>query len=696
MMPYLAYGIAVVAVFAAAIVMVASRAQVRALRRQLDARDDELKVQLAFHRAMMDTIPGLIMLKDADARIYDCNRAYEEAFGFDVAGLKGRTLLDLEFYPKEVREAMYADDKAMLASPGSMVHNETRLTYLDGQVHDMLYWKTAFLLPDGRLGGLLGVMIDVSEIKRLEAAAMEAKTMADQANRAKSSFLATMSHEIRTPMNAVLGMLELVSLTRLDDEQRRLLEIVRESSKSLLRIIDDILDFSKIEAGKLEIKPEPMSVARVIDSVFLIYVGLASSKNLLLKKRIDPRIGPALHADPLRLRQILNNFVSNALKFTQEGEVEIGVELLERDAGRERLRFSVRDTGIGIPEDKRAALFQPFQQAEADTTRRFGGTGLGLAICRRLADLMEGEVSLESGVGVGTTLLFTAAFPIADPSELAQAPSNAPVLQQSLAGRRKAPTVQEAEAEGSLILLADDHPTNRLLLMRQLATLGYAAEATRDGVEALEKWKTGRFALLITDCHMPEMDGYQLARAIRALEAKNGGHRIPIVACTANALHGEAQHCFEAGMDDYVPKPVEMRELLAKLDHWLPVPGGDATVAVTQVEVGGSAPIVPGKVAEISGGDPAMEREILIDFRTSNREDAQALKRSVDARDPAAIQRMAHRMRGASKLVGAFDLASVCEMIEFAGRNQDTAKALELWPLVHEELQRLDQYLEKL
>ena len=665
------------------------------LKIRLVRAEGELKVQFAFHRAMMDTIPSLIMLKDADARIYDCNRTYEKAFGFEVDKLKGRTLLDIDFYPQDVRERMYADDKAMLASPGKVVHNETRLPFANGEIHDLLYWKTAFLLPDGRLGGLLGVMIDISDIKKYQQEALEAKEVADAANRAKSSFLATMSHEIRTPMNAVLGMLELMSLSKLDDEQGRQLDIVRDSSKALLRIIDDILDFSKIEAGKLEIKPEAMSVTEVIDSTFLVYVGVASSKNLLLKKRIDGRISPALRADPLRLRQILNNFTSNALKFTEKGEIELGVELIARDDEVEQLRFSVRDTGIGISPEARARLFQPFMQAEADTTRRFGGTGLGLAICRRLADLMGGEIAMDSHVGIGTTLVLTVAFPIADPAELTKQAAMDPASRQTLTARRKAPSIEEAVAEGSLVLLADDHPTNRMLLLRQLGTLGYAAEAAEDGLKALEKWKSGRYAVLITDCHMPAMDGYQLAREIRRIEGLNGSGRTPIVACTANALQGEAEICYAAGMDDYVSKPVEMRDLLAKLDRWLPLPnGGVAENAESRPSA--PPPLARNALTDISGGDKAIEREILADFRQSAHEDARQLKSGLDSQDANALRSAAHRMKGASRMVGALALASVCEELEHAGRDEDMAKALQLRPRFFAELEKLDDYLQAL
>jgi signal transduction histidine kinase/HPt (histidine-containing phosphotransfer) domain-containing protein len=586
-------------------------------------------------------------------------------------------------------EIMLEEDKpafmaaaAVSARTGAPLRYDYRVRHANGEVRWISSSSSVRKEADGsRLWN--GYWADVTGERQMELALQEAKEAAEAANRAKSIFLATMSHEIRTPMNGVLGMLELLSLTNLDGPQRTTLEVVRESGHSLQRIIDDILDFSKIEAGKLEVRPEAASIEAAVAAVRNIYGGNASSKGIDLSSSVDPRISPALMVDPMRLRQILNNLVSNALKFTTQGRIEIKAELLGRADGEDRVRFSVTDTGIGISPEDQARLFQPFVQTAADTTLHVGGTGLGLSICQRLAKMMGGSIEMASEVGKGTRMILELSLPIADAAELSAVNGASPVdFMKTARMRRMAPDIARAQIEGTLALLADDHPTNRVLIVRQINALGYAAESAVNGFEALEKWKTGRFGIVFTDCNMPEMNGYDLARSIRKLESVSGARRTPIVACTANALSGAAEACLAAGMDDYLPKPVNLAMLSKKLDYWLPLARQ-------------SAPLDRSALANLTGGDVRAEREILIEFRRVNEEDAAMLRRAVDKSDLAAVATASHRIKGASKMIGATALAGACERLERASSASDWESVVATMDVFGHELERLNTYCEE-
>ena len=510
------------------------------------------------------------------------------------------------------------------------------------------------------------------------------------ADAAKSRFLSMMSHEIRTPMNGVLGMLELLSLSALDGQQKSTLEVVRESGRSLLRIIDDILDFSKIEAGKLEVIPQVASVPRILANVVGIYAGTASSKSLTLKSHSDPRISPAVLVDSTRLQQILNNLVSNAIKFTSEGYVELKAELLGHENGRDLVRFTVSDTGIGVSGEAQAHLFQPFAQAGGATARVFGGTGLGLSIGQRLAHLMGGTITMESSPGHGTVMRLDLPLPVADPQALPQDLQGGASRDVDTAdlGRRRAPSAEQAATEGTLVLVVDDHPINRLVLMRQVTLLGYACETANDGREALDKWRSGRFRTVITDCNMPEMDGYELARAIRQQERAAGLPWTLVIACTANALRGEAENCFAAGMDDYIAKPVEIAKLMAKLDYWLPLAAVGTSAAGSQ-----AAPVDTAVLDEVCGRDIEVRRQALEHFHSANAEDSRALSHAMEVRDAMEVKRVAHRIRGAAATIGASALALTCARLEDAARARDWSAMLAVQEAFHREAGRLNAYI---
>ena len=404
---------------------------------------------------------------------------------------------------------------------------------------------------------------------RLAERVLERTAQLQHANHAKDSFLATMSHEIRTPLGGLLGMMELLSLSRLDQEQNEILAAAQKSGKSLLRIVNDILDWSKIEAGKMELAPRVASLPEMFKSVASTYFQIAFEKDIQLQFEIDPQLSTAHLFDPLRVSQILNNFTSNALKFTERGSVKLGAYRLARHDGSETIRFSVRDSGVGIEPEQQQRLFQQYEQGSAETARMYGGTGLGLAICHRLAELMGGQLSVESTAGIGSTFSFTVDLPVANQvaqahlRQLAEQNGNGEVVPDTT------PLVTTGQDVG--ILIVDDHPLNRMLLKQQLGMLGVRVEAATDGVEALSLWqnKDRHFDLIITDCHMPVMDGYELTYRIRDLEQQAGTKRIPIIAWTANVLVEEAEHCHAAGMDGLLTKPTELADLRAMLFKWL-------------------------------------------------------------------------------------------------------------------------------
>lgn len=680
---------------------------IRALNAELEARvharTAELETANKFLNSVIQHIPHMVIVKDAsDLSFVRVNRTFELMSGLSEQEVLGKTAYDIT-PTKEEADYFAATDKQVLALgqeldiPAAVRHTR------EGEVR-FLHLKKMLIRDDaGQPRYVLTIAEDVTdktrkerEVERLNAALAQRTAEVEAANRAKSTFLAAMSHEIRTPMNGMLGMLELLSLTQLDAEQRETLTIVRESSRSLLRIIDDILDFSKIEAGKLEVRSEVVSIRQVIEEVHSIYLGNASSKGLIVKRMVDPRISPAVRVDPVRLRQILNNFVSNAIKFTPAGgSIDISAQWVGRQDGEESLRFVVKDTGIGISQDDQLRLFRPFTQAADGEARSSGGAGLGLMITRHLAKLLGGSIGMESELGKGTSMTLDLTLPIVESvpdsgSESARAPPPPPIV-------RAAPSIAQAEAEGTLVLVADDHPINRLLLLRQVRTLGYAAQTAEDGAHALEMWESGRFGLVLTDCHMPHMDGYELARRIRSLEAADSGRHIPIIACTANAMVGEAEACKNAGMDDCLVKPVELSQLAEKLEHWLPVPQGLAAPVVARQEPEAApsiAPIDQALLMKNCGGDMAVVAEVLAAFQRTCDEDSAGLRAAAAAGNAAQVAPFAHRMAGASKMVGALAFAAACEHIDRASRVGDWEAVLAGMPAFDRECMRLAAYFE--
>jgi GAF domain-containing protein/ActR/RegA family two-component response regulator/HPt (histidine-containing phosphotransfer) domain-containing protein len=497
----------------------------------------------------------------------------------------------------------------------------------------------------------------IDELRERTDAAETARAEAEAANEAKSTFLATMSHEIRTPMNGVLGMMEVLERQGLGDDQLPLVATMRDSAQALVRIIDDVLDFSKIEAGRLELETTAFSLSGLVAGAVDTLRPQANAKGLAIAAEIEPGSNDALVGDPTRIRQILFNLLSNAVKFTERGEILVRAGTAPLGGGETRVVLAVEDTGIGLDAVQQARLFEPFSQADSSTTRRYGGTGLGLSIVRRLAQLMGGHVSVESAAGEGST--FTVSL------VLTAAPAESPlaVLLKPVAASPAAAAMTGGTA--ARVLVVDDHPVNREVLLRQLGLLGLPADTAEEGSEALAAWAPGRYAAVLADLHMPGMDGYELTRQLRAREGE--GMRTPIVAVTANAMRGEEERCLAAGMDAYLAKPVAIDRLRAILERWLPICEGEIAAS----PVGTGAAIDRSVLTAWLGDDRAGIESLLNKFRDTAIDSEQAIDAAWRAADLPGLAAAAHRLRGAAQAIGATPLGAAAGHLEQAGKAGD-------------------------
>ncbi|HEY2706418.1 MAG TPA: ATP-binding protein [Caulobacteraceae bacterium] len=474
---------------------------------------------------------------------------------FPLAEAEDKKIVDAVFSDEGVARFVDPRDRERVAEASRQFNKEGvpyqveyRVLRDNGEEFWIAEVMQAMRNENGNAKRVIGAMQDITQRKQAERALIQAKEDAEAANLAKSTFLATMSHEIRTPLNGVLGMAQAMAADPLDAEQRERLDVIRQSGETLLAVLNDVLDLSKIEAGKLELEEAEFDLGEVSRSVHAAFSAVAAQKGVDFRLKVTQAAEGAYRGDATRVRQVLNNLVSNALKFTEAGRVAVTIG---RQGGS--LTLTVTDTGIGMNPHQQAALFQKFEQADASTTRRFGGTGLGLAICRELVELMGGRIQVTSAEGEGS--VFVATLPLIRTSSQAAAVVTVP-----------AEAYPVGKASGLRVLAAEDNPVNQLVLKTLLSQAGINPVMVSDGVDAVAAWEKGQWDVILMDVQMPRMDGPTAARFIRTREVAQNRPRTPIIALTANAMTHQVAEYLGAGMDGFVAKPIEVNRLFAALE----------------------------------------------------------------------------------------------------------------------------------
>lgn len=605
-------------------------------RRARQTSEHTLRETSSFIESLFEHLPIMVFVKDAkDLRFVRLNKAGEELLGHSRAELLGKNSYDI--FPKNEADFFTAKDRKTLSGdclvdiPEEPVQTRTRGIRL---LHTK---KIPVCDENGAPRYLLGISEDVTERNEAEAVLVRARLAAEEANKAKSDFLANMSHEMRTPLNAIMGIMDFLRRTSLNHEQLVLVERCTKASEALLRMIEDLLLTAKAESGTLALLSEPFMLRDVIaDSVKLLATE-ASRKGLTLTLRMDPAIPTHVMGDADRLQQVLLNLIRNAVKFTSTGSIGVQAKVRSLDHGRCTVQFVITDTGIGISDELRERLFQRFSQADSRTIRQYGGVGLGLSICRQLVDLMGGRIWVESRPGSGSSFGFTVPLGMMEPHTQSD-----PVVPPNRTLSPRHPAGNVAASREVKILLAEDSLESQYVMRLYLSRTPYRLDCTESGARVVEAFTSGRYDLVLMDLHMPDMDGCEATRLIRAWEKDHDWPRTPIVALTADGFTESKEKSLEAGCDDFLTKPIKMDAVLSTIRRYL----SDS-----------QAPFAQDQPRQNDAGSLEADlRRLRPQFIRKRRDDVLALRTAIDANNFDQIRTIGHRIKG---LAGSYGLHAI-------------------------------------
>ncbi|WP_225926543.1 transporter substrate-binding domain-containing protein [Pseudomonas sessilinigenes] len=629
------------------------------LQRRIKA-EKTLNDQLRFIETLTENMPPVLYIRDLEGNMLSCNRSYLRSVGLSAEQVLNKTVQQL---PSEHFSAEPDLHQSYLqAINDGQTVTSIYAIQLQGKEVWIEHWIQPFQDANGVTKGVICGWLDITKHRYLVQELKEAKNLADEASRAKTTFLATMSHEIRTPMNAVISILEL-ELKRANNDriERSSIDIAYNSAKSLLELIGDILDIARIESGRLSLSPKRSNLRELVESVARVFEGLARQKGLSLILEIDSSINGDVLVDGMRFKQILSNLVSNAIKFTEAGFIKVTITADLMENALLRINLCVEDSGIGISPASQQRLFRPFSQVERNVPNA-EGTGLGLVICRSLCEMMGGQISLNSSLGHGTRVNVELRLQALERVATSERPA-----------QPKARQMRRLQ-----VLVVDDHSVNRQVLQQQLCFLGHDVVEAENGLDALNIWREHAFDIIITDYHMPIMNGAELARAIRQDERDNACEPVTIVGLTADAQPEETDRCVQAGMNDCLVKPISLDELeerlltLGEVDESEQGPTSAPPQDLTQ----------PPRVFDLEslhtlvGGEAAMLHQLLNELLSSNRKDLQALTTCLRDQAITELAELAHRIKGAARVVKGAQLVESCRQLEDACLSPDLSLAV--------------------